>query len=267
MLNRKELRFERRSILTAAQLRTIEKFPREFLRLKFAGYGDGIISGLDFDERGKEIFLTEGLVKIGDTFFFAEETNLSAIAATLTEGKRYRLTLGEPERTASENVISETIALKACAEDVAAGKLEFGTFKAGMLKLPTIDEEDLFAEFTRASRLNLLNVRFSVNGGATFHPHIFRAVLTRLERKENPSAADLALMFQLANSEAVSFQTLKLFAESKGVTWQGDSWEDSFKSLIAAVDATVEIILPERPSPKDERPRRVKSSNSIFIDD
>ena len=95
MLSRKELRFERRSILTAAQLRAIEKFPREILRLMFLENGDGIISGLDYVERGGEIFLTEGLVKIGGTFYFAAETNLSALmrnaaAAAAYSGRKRR---------------------------------------------------------------------------------------------------------------------------------------------------------------------------------
>lgn len=268
MLNRKELGFERRSILTAAQLRAIEKFPREFLRLKFLEYGTGIISGLNYVERCGEIFLTEGLVKIGDEIFFATETNLSRLMAGTIEGKSYSFTLGEVSRTVTENVINETISIDVKEFQDGNKELTFGTFKAGQVKLPALDAENLFKEFTRTSRLNLLNVSYACFGGATFHPYIFRAILQRLERKENPSTADLALMFRLAESTAIPLPVLKLFVESKEIEWRATSREDIFKSVVEAVDANLEIIAPQKvPVPKEKSNQKAQNPGTIFIDD
>ncbi len=267
MLNRKELRFERRSILTATQLRAIEKFPREFLRLMFSDYGDGIISGLNFVERGKEIFLTEGLVKIGDAFFFAEEINLSKLTAETRSGIWYKFCLSEPQRKAYENVISEKISLEVKSLEENIGGLEFGRFKAGVsIKLPSPDEEDTFEEFTRASRLNLLKVPCSIRGGVTFHPQIFQAILSRLQRKEKHDSADLALMIQLANLGAVTFDALKIFVRSKDIKWRDDSRENIFKSVIEAVDALREIILPEKFSAPEKIPKPKPTYEGIFIE-
>jgi len=266
MLTRKELRFERRSILTAAQLRAIEKFPREFLRLMFLDFGDGIISGLDFIERDDEIFLTEGLVKLNNNFFFAQTTNLSKLMAGLTEGKRYKIVLGTPQRTAAENVITEKISLEV-RELKESGGLEFGRFRAGLVRLPEFNAEDLFAEFTKASRLNLLNVPYSTRGGATFHPLIFKAILSRLQRKENPAPADFALMIQLADFGIVSLNALKVFVECKDVTWRGGSQEEILQTVLAAIDKDWEIILPEKISAPEKVQQTELERGGIFIED
>ncbi|MBR4904374.1 MAG: hypothetical protein IKZ53_06860 [Selenomonadaceae bacterium] len=267
MLSRNELRFERRSILTATQLRAIEKFPREFLRLKFIDCGDGIISGLDYIERDGEIILTEGLVKLGKNFFCAEEINLSELIKDATDGKRYKIILGEPQRSAEENVITEKISLEIRELDDKDG-FELGRFKAGLTRLPKIDAEDLFGEITSLSRLNLLNVPYSTRGGATFHPLIFKAILTRLERKENPAPSDFALMIQLADFGIVSLNALKIFVVSKGVDWKENSREEILKSVIAAVDKEWEIILPEKISAPDEEVSKPEpSGGGFFIDD
>ena len=266
MLTRKELRFERRSILTARQLRAIEKFPREFLRLMYSDFGDGIISGLDFIKRGDEIFLTEGLVKLGENFFFAAEENLSRLMAGLKEGKRYKIVLGTPQREAEENVITEKISLEV-RELADVGGLEFGRFKAGLVHLPEVDAENLFEEFTKGSRLNLLNVAYSTRGGATFHPLIFRAILARLQRKENPAPVDQSLMIQLADGGTVSLAALKIFVDCKEVAWRDGSREEILQSVLAAVDKEWEIILPEKISAPEKIQKVERVRGGIFIED
>ncbi|MBD3879425.1 MAG: hypothetical protein SR1Q5_07055 [Quinella sp. 1Q5] len=265
MLSRKELRFERRSILTATQLRAIEKFPREFLRLMYSDYGDGIISGMDFIERDDEIFLTEGLLKLGDKIFIAEEINLSELMTGTAGGKRYKFVLGAPQRTVYENVITEKISLSV-RELGKDGGLEFGQFRAGLVQLPSVNAEDLFEEFTRASRLNLLHVPFAVRGGVTFHPIIFRAILRRLEHKKNRAPIDSALMIRLADVGAVSMHALKIFVEGKGVTWLDDSRENIFNAVIEAVDKEWKITLPEIISgPEEPSQPKTQDYDGIFI--
>ena len=262
MLNRNELRFERRSILTAAQLRAIEKFPREFLRLTFADFGDGILSGLDFVTRGKEIFLTAGIVKLGEKFFFADEMNLSTLMPD--DGRRYRFVLGAASRTSVEGVITEKISLEVKPLDETSDGADFGRFRAGA-NLPDINAKSLFDEFTRGSRLNLLHVPQSVRGGTTFHPIIFRAILSRLQRKENPSPADVALMLRLADAETISLPALKIFVECKSLKWHDKSREEIFKSLIAAIDAVQETVLPAQIHAPEKVSRPQPTRETMFI--
>lgn len=266
MFNKKELRFERRSILSAAQLRAIEKFPREFFRLMFAENGDGIICGLDFEARDEKIFLTEGLLKIGDDFYFAEEINLSEMMRGLHDGVNYKFVLGERQRTAEENVIAEKISLTVAKLDEQPNALEFGRFCHTSINLPDPDAENLFDEFTRGSRLNLLYVPYSTRGGKTFHPYVFRAVLKKLEQKKSPSPADVALMIQLANFGTASVQALKNYVKANNVSWQDDSREKIFKSVLAAVEAVVEITLPEKNSPTlQKKIEKISLQPGVFI--
>ena len=266
MLQRNELHFERRSILTAAQLRAIESFPREILRLKYLDYGNGIISGVDFVQHGEEIFTTEGIVKLGNFFYCADAINLSALAKSAIGTFQYQFVLTEPKRTTAENVTTEKISLELKKFDEKFNGFEFANFKSGLkIKLPEIDATDLFKEFTKSSRLNLLNVPYSVRGGTTFHPYIFRAVLKKLELKKNPSPADTALMIHLANFGVATIPALKIYVQSNGVNWIDDSRENIFQSILAAVQAEWKIKLPEKFSDTQVKVPTTPICEDIFI--
>ena len=266
MLSRNELHFERRSILTAAQLRAIEKFPREILRLKYIDFGNGIISGVNFINRDGEIFLTEGLVKIGNFFYYADEINLSTLAKNLFDGVKYIFALTEPTRTAAENVTTEKISLEVKQFEKNCAEFEFGRFKAGLgINLPELDAEDLFKEFTASSRLNLLNVPYSVRGGTTFHPYIFRAVLKKLDVKENPSPADISLMIHLENFGVAAIPALKIYVKSNDVQWRDDSRENIFKSILDAVQAEWKIKFPEKISAAQKNILPAENRTGFFI--
>lgn len=267
MLNRNELHFERRSILTAAQLRAIEKFPREILRLKYLDFGNGIISGVDFVQREDKVFITEGIVKIGNYFYTADEINLSNLAKDTLDGVDYHLVLTESERTSSENVTAEKIFLEVKRLEEKPAELEFGKFTAGLgIILPNIGAEDLVKEFTDRSQLNLLNVPYSVRGGTTFHSYVFRAILHKLTLKKNPTPADTSLMIHLANFGVASIPALKIYVESNGVQFVGDSRENIFKSILKAVKADWKINLPEKisdPSEPVKKPKPQRQSWAI----
>ena len=268
MLIRNELHFERRSILTAAQLRTIEKFPREILRLKYADFGNGIISGMDFVERDDKIFLTEGLFKIGNFFYLAEEINLSSLAQNTRDGIKYIFALTEPQRTASENVVTEKISVEVKPLEENFNSLELGRFRAGLgINLPEIDvgAEDLFDEFTNSSCLQILNVHYSVRGGTTFHPYIFRAVLNKLELKENPTPSDTALMIHLANFGVATIPSLKIYVKGNGVEWNDDSRENIFRSILDALKAKRKINFSEINSAPSENVETVKNRGRFFL--
>lgn len=267
MLNRTELHFKHFSILRSEQLQTLERFPREFLQTIFADFGDGILSGLDFVKRDEKIFLTAGLVKLGEKFFFADKVNLSTLMTEKPQGKRYRFVLGTPQRTTTNGVITEKISLEVKPLEEPFVGMEFGRFKAKFVDLPSPNAEDLFDEFTEDDRLNLLHVPQAIRSGTTFHPLIFRAILSLLERKEKPSPADMALMIQLANSEAVSLPALKIFVKCTTVEWRDGSPEEIFKSVIEAVKVVHETSLPATIASPEKISRELATNfENIFID-
>ena len=182
------------------------------------------------------------------------------------DGRKYRFVLGAPQRTATEGVITEKISLEVKPLKETFDGMEFGRFRASkQLGLPDINAENLFDEFTRGSRLNLLHVSQAVRGGTTFHPIIFRAILSRLERKENPSPVDVALMLRLADGDTISLPALKIFARCKSVAWRDTSPEEIFKSLIEAVDAVQETSLPVTTAAPEKVSKTQPTIESMFI--
>ena len=267
MLKRNELHFTRRSILTAAQLRAIERFPQEILRIKYKDFANGIISGVDFVQRGDEIFTTEGLVKIGNLFYLAEEINLSALTENLKGHLEYHFVLSKPNRTSTENVTTEKIFLDVQPLEGFTSELEFGRFTSGGgINLPKLDAEDLLRTFTSKNRLNLLNVPYSVHGGTTFHPYIFRAILHKLKLKENPSPADIALMIHLADFKVATIPALEIYVKQNSAKWQGDSRKNIFESVLNAVKAEWKIsVSTNDTTTPDRKPPMPTGRGSIMV--
>lgn len=267
MFARKELRFNRGSVLSASQLRAIEKFPREFLRLYFSEFGDGILSGMNYILRDDEIFLTPGILKFNDEIYFADEENLSALAKKFLNGENFQFVLSDECAENAENVIAHKIFIEVKKVEKDSSAMEFGNFSSQKsFSLPEIDAENLREEFTRNSRIKILNVPYSVRGGSTFHPYIFRAVLNKLEQKKNPSPADIALKIHLANFEVASIPALKIYVESNDCKWLDGSRRDIFKSVLDAIDTEWKIKLPEKVSSDEQIKSQVKQSqNSFFI--
>lgn len=268
MLSRKELRFERRSILASSQLRAIEKFPREFLNLYFSDYGDGILSGMDYIERDDEIFLTAGILKLNGQIYFSDEVNLSALAKKFLNGNKYFFVLSESERENIENVITEKIFIEVKEFKNNFDGLEFGNFSSQLsFKLPNDDAKNLFAEFTNRNRINLLNVKYSVRGGETFHPIIFRAILKKLTQKKNKTPFDSALMIHLANFSVATISALKIYVEGNGENFIDDTRETILSSIISAIESEWKINLPQKNSEVEKILSAETARKGFFIED
>ena len=225
MLNRKKIRFAPRTILTHEMLETLYELPQEILRLQYLTYSDGIVSGLEFKEVDREIFLTEGIVKFKGEFYFssAGEVNLTKF---FNENKPpMRGAISCLALCPSQNskigggVKTEFLELKILLKkDLPPDALCLGSFydELSEIALPdkNISAEKFLEEFTTFNRFQLLDVPYSCRGGSTFHPYIFCAVKNILKRKENKSPTELALLLQIYQTGYVTMEALKTCIES-----------------------------------------------------
>ena len=106
---------------------------------------------------------------------------------------------------------------------------------------------------------------YSVRGGTTFHPYIFRAVLKKLDVKENPSPADISLMIHLENFGVAAIPALKIYVKSNDVQWRDDSRENIFKSILDAVQAEWKIKFPEKISAAQKNILPAENRTGFFI--
>lgn len=219
MLTNKNLKFEHGEILTRSMLHEIYKYPREFLRLKYSNYSNGIICGLDFFIDGSNLILTAGVIKLDDEFYFLEKNlNISALAEknNLAVDKEYFICLKkfsvQKEPCLTENNF-EVIFGAENLPPILGSFIFTGKENFNLPKL--IEGDNPFENIFRRSVFNLCDVEFSANGGSTFHPLLFRLVKEFLLIKENKTPLDYAILVQLQNSETISLQTIKSYIESE----------------------------------------------------
>ena len=225
VFTQKKIRFAPRTILTHEMLEAIYDFPREILRLQYLNFGDGIISGLEFKEVGQEIFLTEGIVKLKGEFYLSAEGEINLTRffkdnKSPSHGAIYCFALCPSQNFKVDGGVKrESLELKILPKkDVPPDALCVGNISDELSEvvLPEKDipVEKFLDEFTRPSRIQLLDVPYSCYGGTTFHPYIFSAVKNILKQKENKSPAELALLIQIEQSGSVTLEALKTCIET-----------------------------------------------------
>lgn len=235
MFTHKNLTFEHGEILTRAMLQEIYKYPREFLRLKYSGYSDGIICGVDFFSEGGEIFLSAGIMKIGGEFYFlAENVNLSDLAEknNLEVDREYCICLKKSSQKNEPCLTENNFEIIFSKENLTPTLGNFIFTARDNFNFPALAEgENPFERIFRRSVFNLFDVKFAASGGATFHPMLLRVVKNFLCVKENKTPLDYAILTQLQNAETISLQTIKFYIAQEGKNLNFSSRKDLFKTF------------------------------------
>ena len=220
MFTNKNLKFPHKAILTSELLQEIYKYPREFFRLLYKDYCDGIICGLNyFIDEDKNLILSSGIILSDGKFYFLEEDlNISELAEknNLISGHDYFIFLQKESQKKSPCMTENKFTVNFSEEEknFTLGKFRFKS--KDDFTLPTLsDGEDPFENFFRASRLNLADVPFTDKETSTFHPQIFDAIKKFLLSKENKTPFDYSILTYLQNNGVISLQTVKFYIEEE----------------------------------------------------
>ena len=221
MFTNTNLQFPHGAMLTSAMLHEIYKYPREFFALLYQGYGDGIICGLDYLIRDKNLILTSGVIRFeGEFYFLPQDFNVSAEAQknNLEVDNEYYIGLSRLSEKKDACVTENNLTVIFSSSKIfpSLGKFYFSEYDA--FDLPQLDKGDKpFKNIFNAVVLNLADVPFAEKGGATFHPLLFRLVKDFLAGKEYKTPFDYAILTQLQSTGVISIQTINSYiAESSG---------------------------------------------------
>lgn len=260
MLATKNINFKSRTLLTGEMLETIYKFPKEILKFHYADFGDGIISGLDFQKNGDEIFLTEGIVKLGEKFFISEtgKINLSELFREFRENRTqkgrelYSFALCLLPNENKKNVEFERLEIKIIPKktfsDNKNAVLFLGTFnEEGFdLYLPECqtDSKKFYEEFTdERNNFSILEIPYSRLGGTTFHPYIFAAIKKILQHKTKKTSADFIFLMQIEQDGVTSLEVIKTYIEANSEKKIADmsTRKEILKNLAVALKAVPKL--------------------------
>ena len=236
MFTNRNLNFPHKAILTSELLKEIYKYPREFLRLFYKDYADGIICGLNyFIDDEKNLILSSGVILANEEFYFLEKNlNISELAEknNLSDGKDYFIFPQKESRKKSpcltENELTLTFSEK--KENFTLGQFRFKS--SNNFNLPKLSEgEDVFEDIFRPSRMNLFDVPFSDKDEATFHPQLFALTKNFLLSKESKTPFDYSILTQLQNNDTISLQTVKAYIYEEIDEDNFEDRQEMFKSF------------------------------------
>ena len=234
MFTHKTLQITPHGILTAAMLNELYRLPQDYLRLRYADYGSGIVAGLGINSSHGDIVFSPGMVKKGDEFYFSYTDfslrSLIQAAELVPDGRRYAVMLGPAEgencrgvsvQKLQERLLPLTDWQKALSVDGTICLGEFAYNSADDPELPpmTNSPDDFVTAFTGAAYYRLMPIPWATAGGSTLHPYILAAVKNILTVKipDGLTSADTMLLMQLTERQVVNLDTLVTYIRLNGV--------------------------------------------------
>lgn len=270
MFTSKELNFVHKSILTGTMLREIYKYPREFFRLLYQNFSDGIICGLDYFIDGGNLFLSAGVIRFdGDFYFLEKDLNISALAAknNLASDNTYYICVEKNSRQEEPCLTEKNLAIIFTKENKLPVLGKFFFMGADNFNLPTLafgkNIKNPFEDIFKRAVLNLADVQFAAVGGATFHPLLFGLVKDFLDGKEYKTPFDFAVLAQIQSGGVISLPTIKSYIATVDKDFNFDSCtradlfqtfcddlvSSKFNPSYASPDENIDV----KPSPKSSR--------------
>ena len=233
MFTNKNLKFANGTILTGAMLHEIYKYPREFFRLIYKDFSDGIICGLDYFMDEGNLFLSAGIMKLDGEFYFLEKNlNFSLLAEknNLKTDQKYYICLNKISAVKEPCLTENNFEIILSQENNFPTLGQFVFTKIDDFNFPIlIESENPFERIFDRNAFNVLEVNFAAKGGATFHPFLFRLVKDFLLKKKDKTPLDYSILTQLQNAETISLQTIKSYIAEEGAEFNSGDRKSLFK--------------------------------------
>lgn len=268
----KTVKFEANDILTRGKLQALYDYPRDMFSLLFGGYGQGIIAGLDFWGREDGIWLTPGLVHLGDHFYsLRHSVSLTGIIRDFLEshearGHVYHIVLETELPYEEDGVLASPLAMKV-KSSVANDYDELqicGFSDQSMPELPPVDGVNECRELYSLLYLQLLDTSWAMRNGATFHPYVFRIIAKLLMNAPRKTPLEYALLLELQKSGVLPMESLAMYAGEHGFTWpESADRKEIFKIVCECIarerplEASGESSRKTTPEPTPETRRRM----------
>jgi hypothetical protein len=208
MLKNIKLTFEKGSILTSEMLISMDSFPKEFSRLLYTNYSDGIISGLNFYYYENNLYLNEGILKYENKLFLMTlPENLSNKMSNLEEGKKYFICATKIDNDEKQNITNRFLEIHflETKQDFCFASLIFRK------NLPIKLDYTTIKDFSDNNYLKISYFNYSCLNESSFPPAIFSIFAKELSEKENIPEICFDFISRAFNNETISIHYIKYF--------------------------------------------------------
>lgn len=199
--------FERGRIMKKELLWALREYSYAALRLQYAGYPDGILSGCHIRTDEHFLYIAPGIIKCqGFLFLIAEEEKLPYFSADYYVSLKFCLLKKEtlPDYT---SYITEFRLDKKLEQE--QNELEVCRFKIKKGARLRTDYNDFFDIQTEYDTVNLANAAWSAAGGNTLSKEITDYFARKVLECERAETGDIQFAYLLLqNKEAVNYEIL-----------------------------------------------------------
>ena len=207
--------FSKGSLLSQEMLETLKDYELRISENYFAGYADGIISGLDIKTSQGVVYIGQGLIRFhGRLFFIPENTRMAVhpnnewqcIKAVFSDfEKNDNFEKQEMKIELSCNLEHEESAIEICRIRLQNG---------ARLRCEYRGLEDMDTEY---DTVNLIESQWSAYGTESIHPAILREFVREAKKCSLSHPADTAFVMQLTadDGRAVNREFIRLYLENR----------------------------------------------------
>ncbi|MBD5552691.1 MAG: hypothetical protein HDQ96_16245 [Lachnospiraceae bacterium] len=201
-------------ILRKSMLETLSDYTFLTDRLRYKGYGNGILAGCELTTTGDSIVLNEGIIFFEEQMFLIKEPISIIYHPTNTT---IVLKICFSDQVEKDNFICREIDLMLTEEMLCKkGELELCRFKlqeGAKLRFLYQDFGDRNTEF---DTLNTIYAPYSVKGGSTLSPDILREFAEEMLKTEELSVIDELFGLQILGKERpTDLKTLASYLERR----------------------------------------------------
>lgn len=207
--------FSKGSLLSQEMLETLKNYELRVSENYFAGYADGIVSGVDIKASQGVIYIGKGLLRFcGKLFFISENTRISvhpnnewqcvkAVFADFEKNDNFEKQ--EMHIELSGNLEREENAIEICRIRLQDG---------ARLRCEYRGLEDMDTEY---DTINLIESQWSAYGRDSIHPAILREFVSEACKCSLSNPADTAFVMQLTGSDgrAVNRDMIQYYLENR----------------------------------------------------
>lgn len=193
--------FKKGNILKKEMLQNLRDYPRNFLKLYYDGYSEGIISGSDIFIEDDYICINSGIIKFKEAIYIMED-NYKINYSNTNKEIVIKLKCFGLEETADFKEYKSKIFLDDNIK-LAADEFELGRFKLREGAKLRANYNNFLDFDTEYNTINIINVKYSNYDNYTLHPLIIKEFANQILKKADDSYLDLAFSMECLNSRAI----------------------------------------------------------------
>lgn len=247
--------FEKKRLLKGGMLEQLRDYPRNYLKMSFRGYGDGILAGCAISWDDERLRVSPGIILYKDNLYVMEEAY--ELECRALDKLRYLKVQFLAEEQANGSIEGNTrISLdgekpdSACEIELCRFRLQEGA----RLR----DCHEGFEDFsTSYDTVNLIHAPYASEGKSTLNPILLMAFAREMARKESGEVMDVIFsMTILANSGHIPVACIQEYLYNRTAE-QEDGNIGMYRRLLE--------VLKSQESEGNQRERSNQAARSIML--